>query len=173
MEWKSVGPNCLQQYSEETQKELHSRSVAKEIEAEKRRQECAKKEKMERDAFNALVDCIDLAILPEKVEEYAAYVQKNSQDGYSRAVIDFAEGWAKIMQKMMVKEGLSVADVADPAQNGLGFFGITGFQYGAAVNGLAHFWIYGEALRKWHNKKWGASENAEGTVNPAILTLKG
>jgi hypothetical protein len=36
----------------------------------------------------------------------------------------------------------------------------------------AHFWAYGEPLRRWHNKEFGL-EDAEGTVNPAILTFKG
>ncbi len=41
--------------------------------------------------------------------------------------------------------------------------------YGAAVSILARCWIYGEALRVWHNGKYNVE--SEGVVNPAIITI--
>lgn len=47
--------------------------------------------------------------------------------------------------------------------------GITGFMYGAAVSILSQCWIYGEYLRKWHNKEY--NYNGDGVVNPAIIKI--
>jgi hypothetical protein len=55
--------------------------------------------------------------------------------------------------------------------------GITGFMYGCAVGCLARAWVYGEALRRWHNKDTqigteGDKANASGGVlNPALLNI--
>lgn len=57
--------------------------------------------------------------------------------------------------------------------------GITGFMYGAAVSALAHFWVYGEELRRWHNKdvqignEGDIANETGGVLNPALLTIGG
>lgn len=79
--------------------------------------------------------------------------------------------WAKLMQ-IEIAKGKTVKECADEAKKGLGYLGITGFQYGCVVSALAHYWIHGEELRKWHNKEYGVSEDKEGVVNPAILTIR-
>ena len=97
-------------------------------------------------------------------------VNKPSKDdpGYGQAVIDYVIEWADNMESEMLKTLLPVADVAKECEpKG---HGITGFQYGAAVQILAEFWVHGNALRKWHNTNYGMPD-AVGTVNPAILTL--
>jgi hypothetical protein len=60
-------------------------------------------------------------------------------------------------------------EIAEPTSFELGFLGITGFMYGAAVQILSKCWKHGEDLRKWHNNEYG--HEGEGVVNPAILTL--
>lgn len=170
MEWKTVGANCLKKYPADIKQELTKRKLAAEIESEKRR----KQQQIEDDAEKKLVDDslsgIELEIIPEKLEDYKAYVEKNSKDGYSRGVIDYQEAWAKLMQVEIAK-GKTVKECAEETQKGLGYLGITGFMYGCAVNGLAHFWKHGEELRKWHNKEYGVSEDTKGVVNPAVLTI--
>ena len=47
--------------------------------------------------------------------------------------------------------------------------GITGFMYGCAVNILSKCWVYGENLRKWHNKEY--NYDGDGVVNPAVITI--
>lgn len=42
--------------------------------------------------------------------------------------------------------------------------------YGCAVSILAQVWEHGELLRDWHNRSYGYQ--GDGTVNPAILTIK-
>lgn len=169
MDWKTVGPNCLETYSVEIQNDLNSRKTIQDEKDEKRRKEVEAKDRQEQAAFEGKVAGVELEIIPEKAEEYKAYVEKNSKDGYSRGVIDYAENWAKLMQVEIAK-GKTVQEVADETQKGLGYLGITGFMYGCAVNGLSRYWKHGEALRKWHNKEYGYE--GEGVVNPAVLTLQ-
>lgn len=77
------------------------------------------------------------------------------------------------MQIEISKGRTVISEIADECQKDLGYLGITGFQYGAVMGGLTKFWVFGEELRRWHNKQYGISEDKEGVVNPAILTIKG
>lgn len=170
MGWKQVGPDCLENYEPEVQKEFEEKTAIRQEESRKRQEQYDKEEKEQREACEEKTKGIELEIIVDKISEYKTYVENNSQDGYSRAVIDYGEAWGKMMQ-IEIAKGRSVKEVADECQKGLGFLGITGFQYGCAVKGLAHFWKHGEDLRKWHNKVYGVSEDKKGVVNPAILTI--
>lgn len=167
MEWKTVGPDCWE-YDPDTKIELHTRRLAQAKEEKKAREERDKKDNSAKLLVEQKTSGIELEIIPGKEDEYAKYVETNSKDGYSRGVIDYGEAWAKLMQ-IEITKGRSVKDVADEAQKGLGYLGITGFMYGCAVNALSHFWKYGEDLRKWHNKEYG--HEGDGVVNPAVLTI--
>lgn len=171
MKWKEVGPNCVEAYAAATQKELDKRNA----DNEKKREKAAKKQQQEDDAARAEVEektkGVKLLIWPEKLEEYANYVETNSADGYSRCVVDYAEQWAKLMQIEIANGRTHIKDIAEETQKPLSYLGITGFMYGAAVQALAHFWQFGDELRRWHNKEYGVSEDKEGVVNPAILTI--
>lgn len=171
MEWKEVGPDCVEAYDPATQKELDKRKEA----AEKKREKAVKKQQEEDDAARTEVEekvkDVKLLIWPEKLEEYNKYVETNSKDGYSRAVVDYAEQWAKLMQIEIANGRTQIKDIAEETQKPLSYLGITGFMYGAAVKALAHFWQFGDELRRWHNKEYGVSEDKAGVVNPAILTI--
>lgn len=99
---------------------------------------------------------------------------KNNSDGYGSAVIRYAEVWARLMESM-IAGGATLSDCAKNASHLADSEGITGFMYGAAVGILAHVWVYGDELRRWHNKEYGVDEDKAkgGTVNPAILTAGG
>jgi hypothetical protein len=169
MGWTTVGPDCVENYSDEVQKEYDTKKAAQEAKDEQRRLEIEAQDKAEKEAFEAKVTGVEFEVIPEKADEYKTYAANNSKDGYSKAVIEYGENWAKLMQ-VELAAGKSIIDIADETQKGLGYLGITGFQYGCAVKGLSHFWKHGEALRKWHNKEYG--HEGEGVVNPAVLTLK-
>jgi hypothetical protein len=167
MDWKVVGADCLPAYEPEVQIELEKRTA---IQKEKREKEDAAyraKEEKERKEFEAKTKDIELEL--SDAEGWAKNRAINS-DGYGGAAIDYAEGWAKNMQ-IEIAKGKTVAECYDYSQKGLGFLGITGFQFGCAVSVLAQTWKHGEELRKVHNKKYGVSEDKKGTVNPAILTV--
>ena len=89
-------------------------------------------------------------------------------DGYGKCCVDYAESWAKLMQ-VAISNGETVVQCAERTSHELGFYGITGFMYGAAVSILAASWKHGEELRKWHNKEY--NHEGDGVVNPAILTI--
>lgn len=98
--------------------------------------------------------------------------------GYGLAIYDFAETWARLMQKQ-ISAGQSVADCAEScsslADKG---YGITGFMYGCAVSILSACWKHGEDLRRWHNLKTQIRDEGEkanesgGVLNPALSVCR-
>ena len=118
-----------------------------------------------------------MKIIQGKEQEYADYKEKNSRDGYSKAVVDYSEAWADLMEARMA-DGAALADVAEETSREADKkYGITGFMYGCAVAGLFQFWFHGEELRRWHNLDTqigdeGERANEKGTVlNPALLNV--
>lgn len=172
MDWKTIGPDCPVNYSPELQQELQAKRLAAD---EQQQKELALMQEANA-KMKALVEektaNVTLLIHPEKADEYREYVAINSNEGYSRAVVDYAEAWAKLMQVEVAKGRTEISLIADECQRSLGYMGITGFQYGCVVQSLAHFWVFGEELRQWHNAIYNAPPGTTGTVNPAILTIK-
>lgn len=110
-----------------------------------------------------------MKILDGQQEAYEAYKQTNSSDPYSARVVSYGEDWANLMEER-IEQGEKLEDVAKETSHIADTDGITGFMYGCAVQGLAQFWLHGEALRKWHNGEYGV-ESKSGVVNPAIITI--
>lgn len=167
MEWETVGPDCVESYSKEVQKDFEVRTKIREVKEAERMAEYRAKEEKQRKEFEAKVEGISLELSDTEGWEKS---RKANSDGYGSAALDYAEGWAKLMQKEIAK-GKTVAECYESTQDGLGFLGITGFQFGCAVSILSQTWKHGEELRKFHNKRYGISEDKEGTVNPAVLKL--
>lgn len=115
---------------------------------------------------------------------YAKYVKANSKDGYSKAVVDYTERWAALMEAAIGTQTISnaiehtIRSVAKDTSHEADSEGITGFMYGCAVSALAQFWEHGEVLRRWHNldtqiRNEGEKANESGGVlNPAVMTLR-
>jgi hypothetical protein len=166
MEWKEVGPNCKISYDADTEIELHTRKLAA---AKKRKDEeiaYDQKIKIEKAAFDEKVAGVQMEFKDENA--WIEGKMKNT-DPYGACVYEYAEGWAKLMQ-VEINKGNKLIDCAEQTSYQLGFLGITGFMYGAAVSVLSHCWKYGEDLRKWHNKEYNHEGN--GVINPAILSIK-
>lgn len=151
MEWKTVGTNCLAKYDKETQAKFKQLTKIKEEKAAKEAEEYRKKEAAEKTLFDTKIDGVKLEL---KDIEFWNKSREANIDPYGNAALDYAEGWAKLMQVEIAK-GNKLIDIADKTSHELGFMGITGFMYGCAVNILYHCWIHGEELRKWHNKEYG------------------
>lgn len=100
----------------------------------------------------------------------------NNTDPYGKTIIDYAERWANLMEDMMAK-GKKLVDVAEATSYEANTEGITGFMYGAAVSILSTSWVYGEELRRWHNKEvqigneGDRANDSGGVLNPAILNI--
>lgn len=165
MDWKEIGPDSEYSYNSELLYELYTKTKAAEKRRAKERAEWEKKDKAERKIFEKSVKGIELEL--SDIVAWNKCREVNS-DGYGGAALDYAEGWAKKMQ-IEIAKGKTVAECATYTQDGLGFLGITGFQFGCAMRILSQAWKHGEELRVWHNAKY--NHKGDGVVNPAILTI--
>jgi hypothetical protein len=104
--------------------------------------------------------------------------RKNNPDGYGKAIFDYAEAWANLMEEKMAA-GAALADMWKAASHEADAEGITGFMYGAAISILSGAWEHGEDLRRLHNLDTQIGHEGElanekgGTLNPAILLIGG
>lgn len=165
MEWKEVGPYCVKSYSSTTKKVLDQRTKEQEEKQRLASIEYKKKDDLQRKQFEEKVKGLEMEFANK--EDWDLGVSKN-KDPYGTCVYEYAEGWAKLMQREIL-DGNKLEDVAEKTSHEIGFLGITGYMYGAAVSILSHCWLYGERLRKWHNKVY--HHEGDGVVNPAILTI--
>ena len=110
-------------------------------------------------------------------EQWQKWVDANT-DSYGGACIAYAERWARLMEGE-IRAGVALEECAERMSRLADNEGITGFMYGSAVSMLAQCWEHGEALRRWHNLKTQIGNEGEraneagGTLNPALLTVKG
>ena len=92
---------------------------------------------------------------------------------YGRACFTYAERWADLLEKKIEESDdpeKAIVDNAEKLSYEADVEGITGFMYGAAASILSQCWLYGEYLRKWHNKEY--YYDGDGVVNPAIITIE-
>lgn len=163
MDWKLVDGNMV--YNDEVKGEISKRNKNQEDKHNAYMQEQKIKDDKEKDFFESQVKGVEIQLKDEK--EWNNVKEINS-DPYGKCAVDYAEGWARLMQ-VQIAHGKNLKDIAELTSYQLSFYGITGFMYGAAVSMLSKCWIHGEELRKWHNKEY--KHEGEGVVNPAILTL--
>lgn len=173
MDWKQIGTDCLEAYEPEVQAELDKRNAAYEEQQRLNQLAYRVKEEEQKRLFEEKIKGIEMEFSDKKGwDDWKA----NNTDGYGSMIFQYAEGWAKVMQKEFANRNIENPDVtcmiahAENCSRELDFYGITGFMYGAAVSILSKCWKHGEALRKWHNKEFG-QENVEGVVNPAIFVI--
>lgn len=165
MGWKTVGPDLPVCYSPELQAKYELRTKEQEEKRQREHLEQMEKEQREREAFENKTKGIEISILDNVT--WDSWKAKNT-DPYGECIFNYAEAWAKLMEAEL-KNGVPVSKSFESTSHELGFFGITGYMYGAAVGTLAQCWKYGEELRKAHNKQY--KHDGDGVVNPAILTI--
>lgn len=114
-----------------------------------------------------------------KVNDQAEYDtwKANNEDAYSRAIFDFAEKWAGLMEPRL-EAGEKVEDIAEETEEvAIKGSGLTGFMHSAAAAILAKCWVHGEPFRRWfniHNQLGDEGEraNEKGTIlNTALLNI--
>lgn len=165
MEWSIVGPDCLTGYPAEVRAEFEKRTKAREEKRKIQEEESNRKDAIERNTFQSKTEGIAINLIDQKA--WDDWKAKNT-DIYSAGIFEYAECWARLMQAEMTK-GKSISECAESTSFELGFLGITGFMYGAAVSILSTCWKHGEALKTWHNAQY--NHKGEGVVNPALLTI--
>lgn len=100
----------------------------------------------------------------ETAEEWLQFADNNTNDGYSVFIVK-----ATISMMKKFEEGISFEEAEQKVY--YEELGLSGFMAGATANALSHFAKKGEEYRKYWNKQYGV-ENSEGTVNPAVMTVK-
>lgn len=101
-------------------------------------------------------------------QEYQAFQKANGTDGYGRAVAQYVERWADLMEKEL-EAGAALPDIAERTGRQANTELLSGFQYDCAVHALSRFWLHGEELRQWHNQQY--SYDGPGTVNLSANTI--
>jgi hypothetical protein len=90
------------------------------------------------------------------------YVEKN-QDSYGFGCIEVASKLGKNLD-----DGMTPAEAEKAAVKGSG---ITGFMMGAVAQMIWQMHPRGEEFKKYFNGEFGADPDADGIVNPAIMTV--
>jgi hypothetical protein len=107
-------------------------------------------------------------VRPEMVDEWRAYAETNTKDGYSAAVIK-----ATVQAMQALADGKTPKEAENSATAAE-----TGFQMGATAKGVSHFSPRGDEFRAYWNRQYVSEERAveadkTGAVaNPAILEVK-
>jgi hypothetical protein len=127
------------------------------------------------------------AVLLEEISEYPMsrdetmwkiIFDTNSGDDYSFACVEFAELWARCMEKALA-EGKTIPEVKEDLEKKVNdcIGGITGFMHSCVIQILSQCWKYGDELRKIHNLETqigteGEAANESGRVlNSALLNV--
>ena len=173
-DWKTIGPNCVENYDETTLSLIDKLTKEAEERAAIRAEEERKEQEAKVAALNAKIEGVEMSFIGKGVWSAS---RTNNTHGYGKAILDYAERWAKLMQVAIAEEFKQgtirediIPKIASSTSHEADLEGITGFMYGAAVSTLSQSWIYGKELSDWHNKKH--NYEGEGTVNPAVLTIE-
>lgn len=142
MKWESIGPNCVEKYSRTTMRAISARKYAQELKWAQEQKEYENKCAAQRENVEKAIDGVQLEL--SDADGWRKSREANS-DGYGAAALDYAETWAKLMQVEIAK-GNTVAQCYEYTQNDLGYFGITGFQFGCGRSILVQTWKYGAEL---------------------------
>jgi len=96
-------------------------------------------------------------------------VKVNADSSYGSAVTQYAETWANLMEKKLA-ESKKLKDIAKDTsiEAALGS-GISGFQYGCAVQILAEVWEHGEELRRWNNRDLQIHDEGERQTKKVVF----
>ena len=113
-----------------------------------------------------------MTIKEDKIVKYNQLVREAKENRFETDILKFCVVWADIMEEKIAK-GAILEDIAkdsemecydvDPTID------ITGAMYSVCVSVLSDYWIFGEVLRNWHNKKHGYHGN--GVVNSSVITV--
>lgn len=153
MDWKSVGPVCDEEYSQKTIDKIKEHEEKREKERKEWREESKRKDDILRAAFEKRVSGVEMKFSYKKGWDMSLEANK---EGYGKAIMEYAEGWAKLMQ-IEISKGAKLADIVDSTGDEMNFMGITGFMENMAISILCQTWQYGKTLRRWHNKRYNRS----------------
>jgi hypothetical protein len=120
MDWKTIGPDTVVEYSNEVKSELKKRNKLAEEKRELERIEYQEKEDAEKLLFTEKTK--DILFEFSNKEDWELGKSKNT-DGYGACIYEYAEGWAKLMQ-VEILNGKKLKDIAKKTSFEMGFLGI-------------------------------------------------
>lgn len=92
-----------------------------------------------------------MTIKPELVEQYNKYKALNSKDPYSAGIVK----WGEDVMNEVETNNTSFEEAVRKTDDGY-----TGFMYDCMIQALSNFWVRGDELLKWHNRKYIKDEAA-------------
>jgi hypothetical protein len=99
----------------------------------------------------ALVSTVEGQPMTRDQEKWQEWFETNENEPYSKVCFDYAELWARLMEKSLT-EGKTIPEVKDDLDRQVhDCFGVTGFQHGCIISILSECWEYGDQLRRIHN----------------------
>jgi len=146
--WKTIGENCVSEYSNEIKDVLETINKIAQEKADRELLVYENKQKHKKLTFIRKTEGVKIEL--SKQDAYENWKAKN-KDEYGSCVFEYAEGWAILMQLEMSK-GKLLKEVAEKTSYEMDFLGITGYMYNASVQILSQCWKYGEELKDWHFK---------------------
>lgn len=96
-------------------------------------------------------------------QEWNLFKEKNTQDAYSKCAYDAS---------VSVMEALDSGATPEEAKKKMYGHELTGFLAGCVAQTVSYFSPRGEEFRSFWNNQYGISEDKEGVVNPALMTIK-
>ncbi len=160
---KKVGPEPAPELTQEEKANDARIEAQREARRQKARAEYEAQEKARRVAYEAQEKARRVAVekklrLKPKMElaDKAAWMLTvaNNPEPYGRAVINYAERWARLMQ-IEISNGRSIEEVAEATSQEADLEGITGFQFACAASILTKVWTHGQQLNSWRHKTNG------------------
>ena len=124
MGWTTIGPDCVAEYDKGTIEKIEKAKAVQEEKSRIEQEAYRKKEAKDKKEFEETVAGIEIIL--SDPDRWQSYKDKNI-DTYGSACVEYAEGWAKLMQVEMSKFNLSVSQCAEKTSFQLGFICITGF----------------------------------------------
>lgn len=108
-----------------------------------------------------------MKIIEGKEAEYEKYVKTNSEDPYSKCVVDCGTAFGDALDAGKSPSEAEEAMLATEDGKEL-----TGFMVGAIMSSISHFHPRGAEIKEWWNKSHsGTPDEQTGVNNPAIITL--
>jgi len=152
MEWKEVGPDCPDKYSDEVQAVLSFKNEEAEKEAEKEAE-------IQRAAYRAEAKLKE-QVLKEKIadekmlfaefgkELYYKGWEINKDEPYGARCFTYADEVARFLQVSINGDETLIPALLDDACTVCDYDGISGFMHSAAMSILRDCWVYGKYIVK-------------------------
>lgn len=147
LDWKVIGPNPVDEYSDELLEEISKATLEREEERLAQQLEYEKEQAVYNTIALEAMNKYGYYMYPSFTEEYQSWKDAQSDD-YGKAVFDLVERTAAISVMLSSQRNTHISNVFEEASNiaseSLG--GCAGFQWGCAKQVLSQYWLYSDCM---------------------------